>query len=461
MLLKTAFFLWLFLSLLIAGHSHGAQRKPTSEEGQICLGCHGGRSLRMTFENGAKFSLFVDDAEIMGSVHGFLDCSHCHRGFSIEKHPQRNFKNLREFKTSSASACRMCHTFEKGTHAKMLFGLKDTVCTDCHGSHGIRKMSERESCLGCHSKRLALSFEDGETMALMVNAENISNSVHNKLRCNNCHFGFSIKEHPERKFKSRRDLTITLSESCRRCHFDKYTRTLEGIHYDLLSRGNLEAPVCVDCHGSHNILSGRKEKLMRAKRCEKCHPDIYGSYVKSVHGEALLSEHNQDVPICSDCHRAHDIEDPRTVDFSNMTPEICGKCHSNENLMSKYGLSTSVLQSYLEDFHGVTLTFYRKQGQAVRHIAVCTDCHGIHDITSVKQEDPAVLKARLLQRCRKCHPDATEKFPSAWISHYEPTLTRAPLVYAVNLIYKLFIPFMIAGLMLQIVLHIWRYASNR
>jgi hypothetical protein len=35
------------------------------------------------------------------------------------------------------------------------------------------------------------------------------------------------------------------------------------------------------------------------------------------------------------------------------------------------------------------------------------------------------------------------------------------MVYLVDLGYKIFIPFMIIGLLLQIVLHLWRYAVNR
>jgi hypothetical protein len=140
---------------------------------------------------------------------------------------------------------------------------------------------------------------------------------------------------------------------------------------------------------------------------------------------------------------------------------MCGNCHANEKLMKKYGLSTAVLDSYLEDFHGVTLAFYKKQGGPVRHIAVCTDCHGIHDITKVKGPQATVLKANLVTRCRKCHPGATENFPDSWISHYEPDFKRATLVFIVNKIYSVFIPFMIVGLVLQIILHIWRYAVNR
>ncbi|MBI4823728.1 MAG: cytochrome c3 family protein [Nitrospirae bacterium] len=446
----------IFFSLISSGDAY----QPT-EEVQICLNCHNDKSLSTTFKSGERLSLFVDDHSLRDSVHSELSCSNCHSDFSVETHPQRAFKTARSYKVSASKLCTNCHAPNKGIHAKMLNAVKVLVCTDCHGAHSVKKPTKENSCISCHRFSLSMTFADGKSISIHIDEADIQKSVHSKLRCYDCHFGFSAEEHPERKFKTRRNITLLNSEGCRRCHFDKYTKTLESIHYDILSQGNLNAPVCVDCHGGHSIFSGRKEKLLNARRCERCHSKIYEAYSQSVHGSALVSEHNQDVPVCSDCHRAHDIIDPRTVDFRNMTPGMCGNCHANEELMSKYGLSTAVLKSYLEDFHGVTVTFYRKQKNAVRHIAVCTDCHGIHDITKTKGSDSAVLKSKLLSRCQKCHPNAAENFPDAWLSHYEPTFKRAPLVYAINLIYKIFIPFMLIGLILQILLHIWRYAVNR
>ena len=63
--------------------------------------------------------------------------------------------------------------------------------------------------------------------------------------------------------------------------------------------------------------------------------------------------------------------------------------------------------------------------------------------------------------CRKCHPGADEKFPAAWLSHYEPSWEKAPLVHAVRIFYRVLIPFMIGGLALQVVLHLWRALVNR
>lgn len=452
--------------MILAGMLAVASPAPAAygsgEEGAICLGCHSSRDMTLTLANGEVLQLFVDEKALAGSVHKDLGCSACHTGFSAEKHPKEQFKSRRQFAAAKSAACMQCHTFKKGMHQQMLGNVKDRLCIDCHSAHAVKPAKDNgEGCVSCHQYPVSLKFKDGSTHKFPVDVEGLRTSVHKKLRCADCHFGFSSQEHPKRTFKDRRNFTIVAAETCRRCHFDKYTKTLEGIHFNLLLSGNLKAPVCVDCHGAHTINSGRHEKLRSAHRCETCHEEIYRTYAMSVHGKALLSSHNQDVPVCSDCHRAHDLSDPHLSDFRNNVPQMCSNCHANEELMKRYGLSTAVLKSYLEDFHGVTISFYKKQKNSVRHIAVCTDCHGIHDITKTKGPDASVVRANLVSRCRKCHPGASDKFPDSWISHYEPDFKRAPLVYAVNLVYTIFIPFMIVGLVLQIVLHIWRYAVNR
>jgi hypothetical protein len=94
--------------------------------------------------------------------------------------------------------------------------------------------------------------------------------------------------------------------------------------------------------------------------------------------------------------------------------------------------------------------------------AVCTDCHGVHDITRV--DDPTAgiaLRENLLPKCQRCHPDATANFPAAWMSHYEPSPEHSPLVYYVNLFYQIFIPAVIGGMIFFILTDIYRRAVNR
>jgi cytochrome c3-like protein len=328
----------------------------------------------------------------------------------------------------------------------------------------VKFSGEVEKCLMCHSdKTLSTELPSKEKMSLYVNPNEFSSSIHgDKLSCTDCHSDISDYPHPVKELKNRRAYSLAFYEGCKRCHFANYTKTLEGIHYSLLSKGDARVPVCVDCHGAHNVTRPDKPRVRISQTCQGCHLGVYEIYSASVHGKALIKEDNPDVPVCTDCHHAHNIEDPRTRRFLVKTPELCGKCHTNEKLMRKYGLSTKVLETYLKDFHGVSVTFYKNQDENITSWkAVCTDCHGVHNITKVSDPNSPVLKANIVQTCRKCHSDATTNFPAAWLSHYEPSPSKAPLVYYVRLFYKIFIPFTIGGLGLHILLNIWRVATNR
>jgi predicted CXXCH cytochrome family protein len=324
--------------------------------------------------------------------------------------------------------------------------------------------AEQEDCLGCHSDPdQTFDLPSGEKLSLYVNQEAFAASVHGQsLRCTECHTD-KTSDHAtgELKFKSRREVTVAYYEQCKGCHFANYTKTLDGVHFAVLAKGNQKAALCVDCHGAHDIMRPGQPRTRTSKMCAGCHASEAEVFAKSVHGRAVDS--NDDVPVCTDCHRAHDTTDPRDGALAGRTPEICGRCHTDEKLMSKYGLSHRVVDTYLADFHGMAATLQKgeKRGPGVRLAAVCTDCHGVHDIQ--KSDDPSstVMAANLQKTCATCHQGASESFPKAWLSHYEPTPEKAPIVWAVQLFYKLMIPFMVGGLTLQIALHLWRVVVNR
>jgi predicted CXXCH cytochrome family protein len=470
----------LFLSLFMMTTGPAvAENSVLETEAQACLSCHAQHGLMVTFENSEFIEAYIDAEKFKSSVHSSFSCTRCHSDFSANTHPRRTFRSKAHYQTKAALVCRRCHTDRqirvKSIHATLLNEEKTgkaTICTNCHGSHAIKRITESEKysneeeyCMKCHGYPVKMAFRNGESLSVTINLSSLQASVHNKVSCSDCHYGFSSEEHPERNFATRRDYTLAASENCRRCHFDKYTKTMESIHYTMLSQGNLEAPVCIDCHGSHGISHISGSRALIAKRCQRCHAEIYDIYAKSVHGSALFNEHNQDVPVCSDCHTAHTIKDPLTLDYRERVPDMCSNCHANEAIVGKYGLSVTVVDSYLSDFHGITLKFYKLQKGALsspaRPMAVCTDCHGTHNINSTVGPNATIVKANLVKRCQKCHAKAPTNFPDSWISHYKPSLTRAPLVFFIIMAYKIFIPVLVAGLVLQILLHIWRYVVNR
>ena len=67
------------------------------------------------------------------------------------------------------------------------------------------------------------------------------------------------------------------------------------------------------------------------------------------------------MPTCIDCHGVHNIGDPTTAEFRLKSPEMCAKCHTDPAIMDKYGISTQVLNTYVADFHGTTVTLFEKQ----------------------------------------------------------------------------------------------------
>jgi predicted CXXCH cytochrome family protein len=325
---------------------------------------------------------------------------------------------------------------------------------------------EIETCLGCHGdKTMSVELPDGKSVSLYVDRAALAGSIHGKdLRCTDCHAGMGDLPHAERNVKTLEAFQSGFRDACKPCHFDTYTQSLDGVHYKQLAKGNASAPWCTDCHGAHDVAPASSPRTRVSETCAACHQEVAEIYMGSVHGKALAAG-NADVPVCSDCHRAHDISDPRTESWLVKSPEICARCHADKAKMAKYGLSTDVVRTYLSDFHGVTASMTKARGSealgGTKVTALCIDCHGVHDVTATKDANSQVLKANLVKTCRKCHANASESFPSAWLSHYEPSWSRAPLVHGVKVFYMILIPFMIGGLVLQVLLHLWRVVVNR
>lgn len=326
-------------------------------------------------------------------------------------------------------------------------------------------------CLGCHSKQgMIKTLPSGETLYLTIDQGSFQHSVHNEenIACVDCHANISTFPHLELQAYTRRDVTLKLYTSCQNCHADQFNKTLDSVHQKVLASGNANAAVCTDCHNPHEqtrITDKQTGELLPEARfripqtCARCHSAIYDTYKNSVHGAALTTQGNLDVPTCIDCHGVHNIQNPTTARFRNDTPQLCAKCHTNAEIMDKYGISTQVLNTYVSDFHGTTVTLFEQVSpDTPTNKPVCTDCHGVHNISKV--DDPAAgiaIKQNLLGKCQRCHPDVTTtNFTDAWMSHYVASPTHFPLVYYVNLFYKILIPAVIGGMLIFVVTDVIR-----
>ncbi len=125
--------------------------------------------------------------------------------------------------------------------------------------------------------------------------------------------------------------------------------------------------------------------------CYTCHTaidntqhDIAQKWKDSVHGQNGIG--------CADCHGGDPTSDEVTVAMSTAagfigkpdratTVGVCGNCHSDVERMRQYQLPTDQLVKYRASVHGQRLL----TAQDTR-VAICTDCHGVHDVK--KASDP-------------------------------------------------------------------------
>jgi cytochrome b subunit of formate dehydrogenase len=445
-------------------------------ETEACLACHADKGPAIEFSQGGKIEAFVNEGQFKASVHSFLACTDCHdRSLTGKGHEQQRFRSEELFKLRYSRICRRCHLDEalggSAVHATLLqqeAAGRVPVCTDCHPAHSIMPVAgggilagEATRCLGCHPSQ-AQALASGGTRSGTATP---TPDVHGHQSCSGCHTGYSRQSHPQQRITTSGPRKAARDDLCRRCHFDMYTKSLEGIHDTLRSRGHPGTPGCVDCHGSHRITSLSHDRAASAAKCGECHAKVYSTYASSVHGEALVDAKNRDVPICIDCHSAHDAGDPRAVDYRYDIPSMCGNCHASEAIAGKYGLSTDVVKTYLSDFHGSTVSIYQEQVAGAfrpnRPIVVCTDCHGTHDIKSMSLLGTGEVRTLLLRKCRQCHEGASVNFPDAWLSHYIPSISRTPVLFIVGWAYAVLLPLMLLGMLLHVGLHARRYAVAR
>ena len=327
-----------------------------------------------------------------------------------------------------------------------------------------------ETCLACHQQQGMTAQIGGEPVPLTIDPGAFDASVHGteNVACVDCHTNITGFPHPQVIAGSPRDFSLQLYPTCQQCHVEQYAKTLDSVHQRAFAAGNKDAAVCTDCHNPHTQarLTDKNTGQLSAnarvaipQTCAQCHSTIYETYRQSVHGAALAEEGNQDVPTCIDCHGVHNIADPTTNTFRNSTPYLCAQCHTNEPLMKQYGISTNVMSTYVADFHGTTVKMFEENfPDQPTNKPVCTDCHGVHDILKVDDANAGIaFKSNLLGKCQQCHPDATtDSFTDSWLGHYEPSPQVFPLVFFVNLFYKIFIPLVLGGMILFVLTDVYR-----
>jgi predicted CXXCH cytochrome family protein len=330
----------------------------------------------------------------------------------------------------------------------------DVACIDCHPKAGEiphpAGMLTGNPCATCH---------DDAVRQLNHSAHRDPQGGTNlRAPCWACHGAHDIR--PPKDPRSTLS-PVNVASRCLACHAKR--DYLAGVHGQGVQLAGLDfAATCVSCHGGHDILAPAEAGSRVARRnisftCGKCHGRVAEVYRKSVHGAALTEKDNPDVPTCVDCHKAHGTVNPFLPTFRLASPQICGRCHGDAAMMTKYGLSTDVFTTYVADFHGTTAELFQATSpDQPLNQAVCYDCHGYHDVRSVKGVGQQEINRRLLVRCQGCHHGAKFPFLSAWTYHYVPSPKKYALIYYVRMFYRVAIPSTIGFFLLYIAVDAWR-----
>jgi hypothetical protein len=106
-------------------------------------------------------------------------------------------------------------------------------------------------------------------------------------------------------------------------------------------------------------------------------------------------------------------------------PKLCASCHANATYMRGFdpSLATDQYSKYLTSVHGQQLA------KGDTKVAVCIDCHGVHDIRAPNDPRSSVYPLNIPKTCARCHSNAdymkpykipTDQYASYTASvHYE------------------------------------------
>ncbi len=309
-------------------HTTHAVRKVSEQEGtirkafaeSICARCHG--------EVSARYVQSDHGVALMSGVKGAPSCIDCHGEHNVQS-PQDSSSATAH--SNEAKICLACHldnpdvrsrvgpsagfisSYEASVHGQAVKSGNHlaATCTDCHGSHDMKKGSNPTSTV------------------------------------------------------AKANIAVT----CGRCHSmirDQYDYSTHGV---ALRRGVTASPTCTDCHGEHNILSPKDARSpvaaanVSAQVCSPCHASVkltdkfglssdrFKSFQDSYHG---LAEQSGAVKVanCASCHGIHDIK-PSTDPSSRIHPSnlssTCGTCHPGANQKFTQGKVHIIAESGPDD----------------------------------------------------------------------------------------------------------------
>ena len=266
-----------------------------------------------------------------------------------------------------------------------------------------------EECIGCHEdKSLAKKSASGEEISLFVDQNEFTRSVHKKIQCIDCHADLKgIKEFPHKE--------TLMKVECKGCHEKEYSTYTQSVHGKAFLKGDKNLPTCATCHGKHYILCATDpdcstSPIKQIKVCTKCHEDrkIVAKY--NLPGVDFIKSYEKS------------IHGRAIAEKGLVVSAVCSDCHGSHeikpiddpgSLKNKVNIPAvcskchkSVYAEYSQSIHGQAIA------KGIMDSPVCTDCHGEHTIAASTDPASKVSSKNIPKTCSRCHADVklTEKY---------------------------------------------------
>ena len=290
----------------------------TAAPGETCTTCHSNMEEKLA----KPAKLFPGDIHAQAG----LGCADCHGGDpkddSLDAMSKAKGFRGKPTRAQIPEFCGRCHSdvnYMRRFNPKIRTDEASEYITSVHGKKLKQGDANVATCVSCHSVHDILAISDSRSP---VHPTRVATT------CGRCHSDAAMMK----------EYKIPTNQA------ENYQKS---VHFKAITGGDLSAPTCSTCHGSHGATPPGVESV--ANVCGTCHVFFAQLYDKSPHKAAFTS---MGFPGCVQCHSNHLIAQP-SDEWAGVGPKaICITCHVDGDAgyaaASKIGAGIGSLKTSIE-----------------------------------------------------------------------------------------------------------------
>lgn len=376
-----------------------------------CSACHGGNSktddMEIAMSANEGFSGIPKGDEISSR------CANCHSNqdqmkkynSTLPVNQQSQIQNSVHWQKSVSGSthilqCTTCH------NAHGIVSVKNP-------SSPVYPLNLPALCAKCHSNAIymrtynpSLPVDQYQKYRTSVHGLKNKSGDTKTADCSDCHGTHEIKKSSDVKSKV---YPTNIPKTCSECHsnveymsgykiptdqYKKFSLSVHGIA--LLEKNDLNAPACNSCHGNHAATPPGVESI--SKVCGTCHALNAELFSGSPHKKAF---DEKKYPECETCHGNHSIATATNELLGISGQEICGKCHK-ENINTEGFKSAQQMRRLIDSLDAQILYAKKLLDEAEQKgMEISEAKFKLRDANQAKQETRTIIHSFDLEKFRE------------------------------------------------------------